>query len=408
VSNAVEAHNLSKIFRRGAIGAATLKEELQDTFSRVTGQGPRASLREFRALDDVSFIIPRGSACGVVGPNGSGKTTLMKILSSISEPSDGEAVLHGKVGSLLEVGAGFEWELSGLDNIYMNGAILGMTRREIDRKLDQIIAFADIGPALETPVKRYSTGMFVRLAFAVTAHLDADILIVDEVLAVGDAEFQRKCLGAMEDVAHQGRTVILVSHNMAAIGQLCDSALYLRKGKLEASGSVGSVIDTYLSRAEDEADSALAEGTRLSARLSMVQSGSGVMLRRAEFGSQCEMIVRIDCPGRLSRLVAQIRIGSQDGELVSTLGSMEEGIDPLTVSGAVEIVFDLGALALTPGSYFADLIISELGDDEPLLQTSQPYSFTVTPAMLGNARQAYSRDQGVVRLARGASVRRVD
>jgi lipopolysaccharide transport system ATP-binding protein len=185
---------------------------------------------EFWALKDVSFSVNEGEAVGIIGRNGAGKSTLLKILSKITPPTTGKITLRGRMASLLEVGTGFHPELTGRENVYLNGAILGMTRAEIKRKFDEIVAFAEIEKFLDTPVKRYSSGMYVRLAFAVAAHLDPKILIVDEVLAVGDAEFQRKCLGKMEEVAHSGRTVLFVSNNMAAIENLCRRCVLLKQG----------------------------------------------------------------------------------------------------------------------------------------------------------------------------------
>jgi len=242
---AIEVRHISKRYRRGTYSVTTLREELAAMFERRHGGEDE---RLFYALKDVSFDVPKGSILGVVGPNGSGKTTLIKVLASITEPSEGEILLRGRVGSLLEVGAGFDPELDGLENIFLNGAILGMSRAETRAKLDQIVRFADIGPALDTQVKRYSSGMYVRLAFAVAAHLDAEILLVDEVLAVGDVAFQRKCLAAMRTLAARGRTILFVSHNMGLVSQLCDSALYLEKGRIEAAGMVGPITDLYTRR----------------------------------------------------------------------------------------------------------------------------------------------------------------
>jgi len=205
------------------------------------------TMEEFWALKDVNFEIRRGEAVGIIGRNGAGKSTLLKILSRITEPTTGRATIKGRVASLLEVGTGFNPELSGRENIYLNGTILGMTRKEIKRKFDEIVAFAEVEKYLDTPVKRYSSGMYVRLAFAVAAHLEPEILVVDEVLAVGDAQFQRKCLGKMGDVAHEGRTVLFVSHNMAAVLNLCTSCVILNKGQLVVYGKTDQVIQTYLS-----------------------------------------------------------------------------------------------------------------------------------------------------------------
>jgi lipopolysaccharide transport system ATP-binding protein len=206
-------------------------------------------IEELWALKDVSFEVKQGEVLGIIGRNGAGKSTLLKILSRITEPTEGHVELGGRVASLLEVGTGFHGELTGRENIFLNGAILGMTRREITAKFDEIVAFAGTEKFLDTPVKRYSSGMYVRLAFAVAAHLEPDILIVDEVLAVGDTEFQRKCLGKMNEVSRQqGRTVLLVSHNLAAIAEMADKALLLDSGSVAQQGSVSDTISTYLSK----------------------------------------------------------------------------------------------------------------------------------------------------------------
>ncbi len=205
-------------------------------------------LEEVWALSDLDFEIHRGEVVGIIGRNGAGKSTLLKVLSRITEPTVGRVQISGRVASLLEVGTGFHPELSGRENIYLNGAILGMSRAEIRRKFDEIVAFAEVEKFLDTPVKRYSSGMYVRLAFAVAAHLDPEIFIVDEVLAVGDGEFQRKCLGRMSEVARDGRTVLFVSHNMAAVQTLCSRGILLHAGGLVAEGSINSVVETYVAK----------------------------------------------------------------------------------------------------------------------------------------------------------------
>lgn len=207
----------------------------------------QSSREEFWALRNVSFEIEPGDAVGIIGRNGAGKSTLLKVLSRITEPTSGQIRLKGRVASLLEVGTGFHQELTGRENIYLNGAILGMSRVEIKRKFDEIVAFSEVEKFLDTPVKRYSSGMYVRLAFAVAAHLEPEILIVDEVLAVGDSSFQKKCLGKMGQVAKGGRTVLFVSHNMGAMEALCSKAIYLQAGKVEAVGAVGDLVGQYLS-----------------------------------------------------------------------------------------------------------------------------------------------------------------
>ncbi|MCE5308743.1 MAG: ABC transporter ATP-binding protein [Acidobacteriales bacterium] len=217
---------------------------IRSAFTRGNGEG-RAE-ESIWALKDVSFEVKRGEVLGVIGRNGAGKSTLLKILSRITEPTEGFAEVHGRVGSLLEVGTGFHPELSGRENIYLNGAILGMRRGEIDRKFDEMVAFAEVEKFIDTPVKHYSSGMYLRLAFAVAAHLQPEILLVDEVLAVGDAEFQKKCLGKMQDVAQEGRTVLFVSHNLAAVQSLCSRGIVLRNGSVWMNAGVRDAVAGYL------------------------------------------------------------------------------------------------------------------------------------------------------------------
>ena len=210
--------------------------------SLLKGGGPDTVPQAFWALKDLSFTINEGDRVGIVGRNGAGKSTLLKVLSRIIDPTEGRVEIKGRLASLLEVGTGFHPELSGRENIYLNGSILGMSRAEISARFDEIVAFAEVEKFLDTPVKRYSSGMYVRLAFAVAAHLEPEILVVDEVLAVGDAEFQRKCIGKMKEVSSGGRTILFVSHNMAAVQNLCDSAMYLRHGQLVMQGDTPSVV----------------------------------------------------------------------------------------------------------------------------------------------------------------------
>jgi lipopolysaccharide transport system ATP-binding protein len=247
---AVRVENLGKQYRIGLReGYKTLRDSLSNALFGVCGlrDTSRDTDGEYIwALKGVSFDVKWGEVLGIIGPNGAGKTTLLRVLSRITDPTEGSVEVRGRVGSLLEVGTGFHPELTGRENIYLNGAILGMKRVEIERKFDEVVAFADIERFIDTPVKRYSSGMYIRLAFAVAAHLEPDILIVDEVLAVGDAAFQRKCLGKMGEVAGAGRTVLLVSHNMGAIRQLCSRTLWLDKGSVMKDGDTASVVESYL------------------------------------------------------------------------------------------------------------------------------------------------------------------
>jgi lipopolysaccharide transport system ATP-binding protein len=254
----IKVENLAKSYvinHEGQEQYTALRDVMANRAKKIFsfGLGPKRtkpSKEEFWALNDVSFDIRQGDRVGIIGRNGAGKSTLLKVLSRITEPTRGRITIKGRVASLLEVGTGFHPELTGRENIFLNGAILGMSRSEIKTKFDEIVAFAEIEKFLDTPVKRYSSGMYVRLAFAVAAHLEPEILIIDEVLAVGDAQFQRKCLGKMEDVSkNEGRTVLFVSHNMGVIAQLCNNAILLKKGQVLAHGSTSSIIDTYISDA---------------------------------------------------------------------------------------------------------------------------------------------------------------
>jgi lipopolysaccharide transport system ATP-binding protein len=250
MNDAVIGEGIGKTYRLGEQGTAytLLRERIFETAKAAFRKRDAAPAPEpFWALKDVSFSIGQAEVVGLVGKNGAGKSTLLKILSRITEPTEGHIDLYGRVSSLLEVGIGFHPELSGRDNVYLNGAILGMSRNEIRRKFDEIVEFAEIAKFLDTPVKRYSSGMYVRLAFAVAAHLEPDILIVDEVLAVGDSAFQQKCLGKMRDIRSEGRTVIVVSHNMATVSSLCQKVIWLANGQVKAEGDAQDIIRKYLS-----------------------------------------------------------------------------------------------------------------------------------------------------------------
>jgi lipopolysaccharide transport system ATP-binding protein len=248
----IDIRHVSKAYRLGVIGATSLKDELARLWERARGRrtGDRArAAQDFWALRDVSFAVQPGEVVGIIGRNGAGKSTLLKILSRITQQTSGEITLRGRVASLLEVGTGFHPDLTGRENIFLNGAILGMTRDEIRTKFDEIVAFAEVEPFIDTPVKRYSSGMYVRLAFAVAAHLEPEILIVDEVLAVGDAAFQAKCLGRMRNVASEGRTVLFVSHSMGAIGQLCNRCILLDGGQVHVDADTATAVASYLGSA---------------------------------------------------------------------------------------------------------------------------------------------------------------
>lgn len=257
----IKIENLKKQYKLGAIGGQTLRAELQSWWARKRGkEDPNVKIgsdssnygESFYALKGLNIEIKKGEAVGIIGGNGAGKSTLLKILSRVTAPTEGDVWINGRISSMLEVGTGFHPELTGRENIYMNGAILGMTRKEVDEKIESIIDFSECRQFIDTPVKRYSSGMYVKLAFAVASHLDAEILIMDEVLAVGDMKFQKKCLGKMGDEASSGKTVLYVSHNMATIRELCSRCIVLNKGEVIFDGDVDKAIEIYLDKSGGE------------------------------------------------------------------------------------------------------------------------------------------------------------
>jgi lipopolysaccharide transport system ATP-binding protein len=306
----IKVENLSKKYllshladKREQLFSRLLVNKVKDVGSRLIGSFTRDSVpaqttEEFWALKDISFEIKQGDRVGIIGSNGAGKSTLLKILSRITEPTKGRITIDGRVASLLEVGTGFHSELSGRENIYLNGAILGMSREEIKRKFDEIVAFAEVERFLDTPVKRYSSGMYVRLAFAVAAHLEPEILIVDEVLAVGDAAFQKKCLGKMEDVStKEGRTVIFVSHNMSAIRQLCSSGIVLNAGSLITQGPVTDCIDTYMNNAVGKKAAICSHATKINRLIKIDEvtvNGNALDEIQLPFGADLEIEIKGD------------------------------------------------------------------------------------------------------------------
>ena len=317
----------------------------------------------FWALKDVSFDVSRGEALAIIGINGAGKSTLLKILSRITEMSEGRVDLYGRVGSLLEVGTGFNQELTGRENVFLNGAILGMTRAEIRRQFDAIVAFAGVERFLDTPVKHYSSGMYVRLAFAVAAHLRSEILIVDEVLAVGDIEFQRKCLGKMRDVASDGRTVLLVSHNMAAVANLCSRAVVLRAGRLAFDGDVSHAIAEYSARdgaalvgnLRDRHDRA-GKGEIRSTSIAL-HGSDGEYTRAVRPYEPFDIVVSYDAKVPLAAVDVSINIKTPDGNRLLTLYSAFKNESFDVEPGPGRFVCRVAGLPLRPDTYTMDVFL---------------------------------------------------
>ncbi len=399
---AVSVRGLSKSYTIAEQGerATTLAERVV-RLARNPFQRPPT--KTFWALRDLSFDLAKGEVVGIIGRNGAGKSTLLKVLSRITEPTSGEVDLYGRVGSLLEVGTGFHPELSGRENIFLNGAILGMTKAEIRRQFDAIVAFAAVEQFLDTPVKRYSSGMYVRLAFAVAAHLNPEILIVDEVLAVGDAEFQKKCLGKMKDVSNEGRTVLFVSHNMGAVRALCTQVVHLAGGKVKSISNAVDGVASYLKEAavlqKDTYEGV--NGAKLSNprfyHLNGEEAGSTL-----EFGKSYQLKMSVGSPQPL-RSALVVAIYDDEGTRVSSINSLEEGCDFWDVSKVKELVCEVPNLALIPGNYQITIDLCDWYD--LFLRAESAVSFTVDARAVRGATCAYNKSHGVCRIGDGVYAR---
>ncbi|MEK6803193.1 MAG: ABC transporter ATP-binding protein [Nitrospirota bacterium] len=387
---AIKADCLSKHYRLGAASRQhnTLRDHLMHRLRGLTRWGGGESESEsesdasFWALKDISFEVKRGEVLGIVGHNGAGKSTLLKILSRITQPTTGTADIYGRVSSLLEVGTGFHSELSGRENIYLNAAMLGMRRGEVRRKFDEIVAFSGVEAFIDTPVKRYSSGMYVRLAFAVAAHLEPEILIVDEVLAVGDASFQQKCLGKMEEVSRSGRTVLIVSHNMTVIEGLCERAILLEKGRVAKIGNTHEVVEGYA-----DAIRGLA-GTEIEARHDREGLGE-ILLTRIDVMDSDKHSVAAAITGRdvvlrmyyrcakgkeFSNCRVSISVNGRKAQDLFVLSTDIVDPKPLTLRGEGYVDFILPELPLTGGAYFFQSYIESNGHAQDWIKNVAPFS----------------------------------
>ena len=369
-------------------------------FVRGRGTSPGSITEEFWALRDVSFEVLRGEVVGIIGRNGAGKSTLLKILSRITEPSEGRVTIEGRVASLLEVGTGFHPELTGRENIFLNGAVLGMTRAEIRRKFDQIVAFAEVERFLDTPVKRYSSGMYVRLAFAVAAHLDPEIIIIDEVLAVGDAEFQKKCLGKMSEIAGAGRTVLFVSHNMAAVQALCPRTIYLASGVVAGNGATAEIISQYLENPLSRVAHSRVNPICMQDGLVLLRLKCTPEVIRSGESLDIEVTFRADRPGRIRECA--ILIYSAKGVRVGIIDARESGLMPLHyTAGQIAIKARIDTLSLVDGIYVAGLYLVTDGFRGDLFDLSH---FTVG-APRASKYVPYPADaRGLVTIGAGISI----
>jgi len=404
---AIRAAGLSKRFRIGQRPRyKSLRESLQNALAAPFRRGGRA-VETIWALRDVSFEVAPGEVIGVIGRNGAGKSTLLKVLARITEPTEGRVELHGRVGSLLEVGTGFHLELTGRENIFLSGAILGMKRAEIVRRFDEIVAFAEIDRFLDTPVKHYSTGMYLRLAFAVAAHLEPEILLVDEVLAVGDVAFQKKCLGKMGEVAVGGRTVLLVSHNMGSIQSLCSKVLMIRNGRIVHCGRPAEVVAAYLRESEGNnwADvdlrTHLGRLPRMRPILQRVRllNARGEVSRTYLSGERIVVQIRYDASAEREPLAgAGFILWTSAGVRVGGFNTYMAGMPPSRFPSKGMVEFTLSSPPLTPGGY--SLSVS-LGTHQAILcdKVESAIQFDVSPNDVFGTGYLLTAEDGAVALA---------
>lgn len=409
---AISIENLSKYYRLGSIGNATLYQDLNRWWARVRGrpdpllrigEADRGNLGKegLWALNDVSLEIKAGDVLGIIGHNGAGKSTLLKILSRVTGPTSGQMRVRGRIASLLEVGTGFHPDLTGRENIYLNGAILGMTKAEIRRKFDEIVDFADVQKFIDTPVKRYSSGMYVRLAFAVAAHLEPEILVVDEVLAVGDMAFQEKCIGKMGQVSREGRTVLFVSHNLQSVWSLCRNAIWMDHGKLRASGTAAEVINLYRDSISSRDGVSLQDIKRGgSGRLRVTnmhfRNATGVISDSVACGEPLEITLSYDAADEvdLRQLEAYLHVSNDRHFRLFTLANMFSGdiFDAPPKLGVLRCTVD--ELPLLPGEY--DITVSIRLGVEVADKFSSPLRLVVTEGKYLEGHQAMNRAWGDV------------
>lgn len=378
----IDLSGVSKQYRLGEVGTGTLKDDLNRLWARIRGkEDPTRKIDQRNRLDqvggdyvwalkDVNFSVDEGTVLGVVGKNGAGKSTLLKVLSRITGPTTGEIKVRGRIGSLLEVGTGFHPELSGKDNVYLNGAILGMRKKEIDRKFEEIVEFSGVRKYIGTPVKRYSSGMYVRLAFAVAAHLDAEILVVDEVLAVGDAEFQNKALGKMKDVSVSGRTVLFVSHNLSAVEQLCNRAVLIHNGSLAANGSVGEILSIYRSTAFERRAVAVDAGGRVAILDVVMTDAEGARVEEVELGESIKITVDVKFHEDLKYTDLAVDFISESNEFIAQVTNADDafGIVERKAGECISVAVTVKSVFLAPGTYFLSVWLGTGYEDYQYLE----------------------------------------
>lgn len=422
---AIKAENLSKAYQLGEIGTGTISRDLERWYSRIRGKedpflrigetndrSTKGSSDVVWSLKDINFEIEQGDAVGIIGRNGAGKSTLLKVLSRVTAPTTGRITGKGRIASLLEVGTGFHPELTGRENIYLNGAILGMRKKEITRKFDEIVDFAGVERYIDTPVKRYSSGMYVRLAFAVAAHLESEILIVDEVLAVGDAEFQKKCLGKMGEVSKgEGRTVLFVSHNMTAIQQLCNLCIYLKNGQLIQQEKSYTVINTYLTENTISKNNnqryLLKDAARTHYKYKVISEAwltnqDGKITSNIGMGEAFNINIKIEAPEELNNILVGFGIEDAFGNRLTSLNNEILGLGAFNKIKDGIFVYSLKDVNIMAGDYFISISIVK-DQVEWIDYIQQAFSFNIYETDIYGSGKIINKTQGNIFLKGEAS-----
>lgn len=387
----ISIKGLSKRYSIGVVKDTSFRASLAGVFKKK-----KKPNNDFWALKDVSFDVEQGEVIGIIGKNGAGKSTLLKVLSKITQPTEGRIEINGRVASLLEVGTGFHPELTGRENIYLNGTLLGMTRKEVSEKLEEIVEFSGVKKFIDTPVKHYSSGMYVRLAFSVAAHLEPEILIIDEVLAVGDAEFQKKCLGKMKDVAGQGRTVIFVSHDLAAVENLCEKVILLKDGEMAAIGKTKEMIDLYISKGYQESCSLKDEPYRRgNGEVKFVDAywqnnNENATKNKLESLSTCKLKIQLD--KEIDLLQTRIDIGINDARNIRIAWLSTSIVKSEHQKSTDNVTFHIDHFNLAPGNYTCNLFCETQKEVNDWLEYVLP--FEVISRDYYNTGKALPKQQG--------------
>jgi ABC-type polysaccharide/polyol phosphate transport system ATPase subunit len=397
MNNAVIVKNLSKSFR--------LYHERNQFIKAALLRGRRARYEEFWALKDIDLEVPHGTTFGIVGSNGSGKSTLLKCLAGILSPEQGSISVSGRIAPLLELGAGFHPELSGRENVYLNGAILGRSKKEIDRRYDEILDFADIGKFIDSPIKNYSSGMYVRLAFAIAINVEPEILMVDEVLGVGDAAFQRKCAAKIEQFRTDGHTIIFVSHGMSQVEQLCDQAVWLEKGHIRMLGTATEIVSAYSAGSHDKKlSNTTAEGRwgsgEVQIRRLVLEDDRGDPRSSFEVGGSMNVVVKMVKTAEVQNLVVKVKVANSHGAIVWESSSRHHGLSQLAAAKQSEINVRIDPLQLTEGVYSVSVSLTDRTEQQTYDHLEKGATFEVD--------QSGNYDTGIVVLASDWAVRTFD